>query len=121
MEYSQAYRLAQEIRNSEEYLTFHGLRDQVMADETTAALIREYRRLSVTLQMAAVSGQQADAETMQRFSGVSALLFANQQAAQYLLAEMRLQQTLADIFKILTEAADIARAAPVRASGSAFS
>ena len=107
MEYSQAHRLAQEIRQSEEYQTYHGLRDRVMADETTAALIREYKKLSIALQMTAMSGQQAPQEDMQRFSAISALLFANPEVSQYLLAEMRLQQALADIFKILTDAADI--------------
>lgn len=107
MEYSSAHRLAQDIRQSEEYLTYHGLKDTVMADETTAALIREYKKLQVTLQMAMMSGQQADSDDMQRFQGITSLLFSNQEVSQYLLAEMRLQQALADIFKIITEAANI--------------
>ena len=107
MDYSAAYKVAQEIRDSEEYRTYHDLKDSVMGDETTAALIREYRKLQVTLQMSAMSGQSADAEDVQRFSGISALLFAKPEVSQYLLAEMRLQQALADIFKIVTEAAEI--------------
>ena len=107
MDYSAAYKVAQEIRDSEEYRTYHALKDSVMGDETTAALIREYRKLQVTLQMSARSGQSADAEDMQRFSGISALLFSKPEVSQYLLAEMRLQQALADIFKIVTEAAEI--------------
>ena len=107
MEYSQAHRLAQTIRASEEYQTYHGLKDEVMGDATTAALVNEYKKLQVTLQMAAMSGQKASDEDMQRFQGIGALLFANQQVSAYLLAEMRLQQALADIFKIITEAADI--------------
>ena len=107
MEYSQAHRLAQEIKNSEEYRTYHELREQMMGDETVAALIREYKKLSVTIQMAAMSGRQAEGEDMQRFSGISALLFAKPELSQYRLAEMRLQQSLADIIRILTEAADI--------------
>ncbi len=107
MEYSQAHLLARDIRNSEEYRTYHELRDQVMGDETVAALIREYKKLSVSLQMAAMGGGQGSAEDMQRFSGISALLFAKPEVSQYLLAEMRLQQALADIFRIITEAADI--------------
>ena len=47
MEYSSAHRLAQDIRNSEEYRTYHALKETVNADETTAALLREYRKLSV--------------------------------------------------------------------------
>ena len=112
MDYSSTYRLAQDIRESEEYRTYHELKESVMADETTAALIREYRKLQVTLQMSAVSGQTADAEDMQRFSGISTLLFSKPEVSRFLLSEMRLQQTLADIFKILTEAADVDMTVP---------
>jgi cell fate (sporulation/competence/biofilm development) regulator YlbF (YheA/YmcA/DUF963 family) len=112
MDYSSTYRLAQDIRDSEEYRTYHDLKETVMADETTAALIKEYRKLQVTIQMAVMSGQQADSEDMQRFSGISALLFSKPEVSQYLLAEMRMQQAMADIFRILTEAADIDIALP---------
>ena len=107
MDYSTTYRLAQEIRDSEEYRTYHELKESVMSDETTAALIREYRKLQMKLQMAAAGGQTPDAEDMQRFSGISTLLFSKQEVSNYLLAEMRLQQALADIFRIVTEAADL--------------
>lgn len=107
MEYSTAIRLANEIKASEEYMTYHNLRKEVMGDDTVAALIKEYKKLQITLQMATMAGQQPDGDDMQRFSGISALLFAKPEVSQYLLAEMRLQQTMADIFKILTEAADL--------------
>ena len=107
MEYSAAHNLARAIRDSEEYQTYHRLKDEVMQDETTAALIREYRKLQVSLQVAAMSGQQPDSTDMQRFSGITTVLFAQAEVSQYLLAEMRLQQALADIFKIITDAADI--------------
>ena len=104
MEYSTAYRLADEIRRSEEYTTYHGLKDSVMADETVAALIREYRRMQTAMQMSMLSGSQADPEEMQRFNTLTALLFGKPEVSQFLLAEIRLQQTLADIMKIITEA-----------------
>ena len=104
MEYSTALRLADEIRKSEEYTTYHGLKDIVMADETQAALIREYRRLQTVIQMNMLAGQQNDPEEMQRFTALSTLLFSKQEVSQFLLSEVRLQQTLADIMKIITEA-----------------
>lgn len=107
MEYSNAHRLAQDIRQSEEYQTYHGLKDEVMSDETTAALIKEYKKLQVKLQMGAVAGTKPDDDDMQRFQGITALLFGNPTVSKYMLAEMRLQQALADIFKIVTEAANI--------------
>ena len=112
MDYSSTYKLAQDIRDSEEYRTYHELKESVTADETTAALIAEYRKLQITLQMSAVSGQSADAEEMQRFSGISTLLFSKQEVSQFLMAEMRLQQAMADIFKIVTEAADVEMSIP---------
>ena len=76
MQYDSAHRLASDIRQSEEYQTYHRLKDDVMADETVAALIREYKKLQLSLQMAAMSGQQPDTDDMQRFSGISALLLS---------------------------------------------
>ncbi len=107
MDYSSTYKLAQDIRDSEEYRTYHELKDSVMADETTAALIKEYRKLQMTIQMSVMGGRQADSEDTQRFSGISALLFSKPEVSQFLLSEIRLQQALADIFKIVTEAADM--------------
>ena len=112
MDYSSTYRLAQDIRDSEEYRTYHELKESVMSDETTAALIKEYRKLQMTIQMSAMSGKAASEEDMQRFSGISTLLFSKQEVSRYLLSEMQLQQALADIFKIVTEAADLEIAVP---------
>ena len=107
MDYSSTYRLAQDIRDSDEYRTYHELKKTVLSDETTAALVREYRKLQMTIQMAAISGKTADDEDMQRFSGISALLFSKPEVSRFLLSEMQLQQALSDIFKIVTEAADL--------------
>ena len=112
MDYSTTYRLAQEIRDSEEYKTYHDLKESVMAEETTAALIREYRKLQMTIQMSAMSGNAANEEDMQRFSGISTLLFSKPEVSRFLLSEMQLQQALSDIFKIVTEAADLDIAMP---------
>ncbi len=112
MDYSSTYRLAQDIRDSEEYKTYHELKESVMADETTAALVKEYRKLQLQIQMAAMGGGQADSEDMQRFSGISTLLFSKPEVSRFLLSEMQLQQALSDIFKIVTEAADLDIAIP---------
>ena len=112
MDYSAAYKVAQEIRDSEEYRTYHELKESVMSDETTAALVKEYRKLQMTIQMSVMSGNTAGEDDMQRFSGISALLFSKPEVSRFLLSEMQLQQALADIFKIVTEAADLDIAVP---------
>ena len=75
-----------------------------MADETQAALIREYRRTQMEIQMRAMSGQETSPEETQRFSALGGLLFSKPEVRDFLLAEMRLQQAMADIMKIVTEA-----------------
>ena len=107
MNYDAAHRLASEIRASEEYTAYHRLREEVMEDETQAALIKEYKKLQARIQMAALAVREPEGEDMTRFSGISSLLFTKPEVAQYLMSEMQLQQAMADIFKIITEAADI--------------
>ena len=51
MQYDKAHSLAAEIRQSSEWQEYHRLKDEVMTDETTAALIREYKKLQVYLQV----------------------------------------------------------------------
>ena len=40
MDYSSTYRLAQDIRDSDEYKTYHELKESVMSDETSAGPFR---------------------------------------------------------------------------------
>lgn len=106
MDMSNARRLAEDIRASEEYQRYHQLKEAI-GDETTMALLKEYRKLQVKLQVAAMGGPAADSEDMQRFQGIAGLLFSKPEVSQYLLAEMQLQQSLAEIFRLVTEAAGL--------------
>ena len=113
VEYSAAYRLAEEIKQSDEYRTYHQLKDTVMSDETQAALIREFQKLQVALQMNMITGRQNDPEEVSRFSALTTLLMSKQEISQYLMSEIQLQQTVADIMKIVTEAAGLDVQLPV--------
>ena len=53
------------------------------------------------------SGAFLPGEDMQRFQQLASLLYMNSDVQAYLMAEMQMQKTLADVFKILTEAAGI--------------
>lgn len=99
--------LAAAIRRSEEYLTYKQLKDDVMADATNQALLNEYQRLQTKLQMAAVMGADATEDDVQRFKQLSALLMMNASIAQYLLAQMRVQQMMSEVFQTVTQAAEL--------------
>lgn len=107
MQYSKAHELARDIRESEEYQTYFRLKETVFADDTNRTLLTEYKKMQTRLQMAAIAQSSGQEEEMQRFSQLTTLLFASQEVSAYLLAEMRLQQAMGDIFKILTDASGL--------------
>ncbi len=112
MDYSIAHSLARQIEDSEECREYKRLKDIVDQSETTRALLKEYKRLQVLLQVAAMNHSSMPSEDMNRFSQISSLLYAGTDTSAYLLAEMRLQQAMADIFGILTRAAGLSMELP---------
>lgn len=99
--------LAAAIRDSEEYRQYQALKDNVMTNEASRALLREYQRLQTKLQMAAVSGFDAAQEDVQRFQQLSSLLYMGGDTAQYLLAQMRVQQLTGEVFQSVAKAAGL--------------
>lgn len=106
--YDTAHHLAGEIKNSDECVRLRELRDRAYADNTNRVLLDEYKRLQIKLQMSMVGAAgQMPSEDMQRFQQLASLLYMNSDVQAYLMAEMQMQKTLADVFKILTEAAGV--------------
>lgn len=112
MDYSIAHSLANQIELSEECREYRRLKQIVDESDTTRALLKEYRRLQMMLQMSALNKSTLPTEDMNRFSQISSLLYAGTDTSAFLLAEMRLQQTMADIFGILTKAAGLSMDLP---------
>ena len=78
-----------------------------MAEEANRALLKEYQRTQTRLQMAAVAGREAAEEDVQRFNRLTPLLYMNGDVAQYLVAQMRLQQLTGEVFQRVTAAAEL--------------
>ena len=76
-------------------------------------LLKEYKKLQLQLQMSmtGAAGKMPD-EEMKRFQQLATLLYMNQDVQAYLLAEMQMQKTLADVFKILSDAAGLSLELP---------
>ncbi|MHC1785963.1 MAG: YlbF family regulator [Christensenellales bacterium] len=112
MNYDTAQQLVRQIEQSEECREYKRLKEIVEESDTTRALLKAYRRSQMMLQMASLGGSQMPQEEMTRFSQLSSLLYAGTDTSAYLLAEMRLQQMMADIFAMLTKAAGISMELP---------
>lgn len=112
MLYDAAHALARQIEQSEESREYRRLKAIIDESGTSSALIKEYHRLQVALQMAAAAHTQLPPEEVQRFSQLSSLLFAGSETSAFLMAELRLQQAMADVYRIITEASGLTMELP---------
>ncbi len=99
-----ARQLAQAIQESPEYREYSALKKEIDADPGIKALIQEYRRLQTSMQMRVLTGQSMEGDETQRFQSLNMLLFADSRTSGFLMAEMKLQRMMADIFETLTRA-----------------
>ncbi len=105
--YDEAHALARHLKETEEYREFIRLKQAAYEDSTNKTLLDEYKRLQFRMQAAAAGGSRPSDEDMQKFTRIASLLQLNDDARDYLLAEIRFQKLLADIYKILGEVAGI--------------
>lgn len=105
--YDQAHALVRALKESEEYREFQRLRDAAYADDTNRALLNEYKRLQFRMQGSIASGNPVDEDVAKRFQQIVALLQFNADASAFLVAQMRLERILADIYKMLGDVAGI--------------
>ena len=105
--YDQVHRLAKDLKETDEYRDYISMRDAAMDNETNRALIKEYKKLQFQLQVALTGGGQPNAADMERLQKISGVLQFSQEASAYLLAELRMQKLLGDIYKIIGEAVEL--------------
>ncbi len=105
--YDLAHQLARALKDSQEYAEYQRAKQTAMENPTQKALLEEYKHLQFQLQVAMAGGQSLSAEETERFTRIASLLQLSPEAQAYLLSELRFQQLVSDIFRILGEAADI--------------
>ncbi|MBQ9943666.1 MAG: YlbF family regulator [Clostridia bacterium] len=106
-------KLCEALQQTAEYRDYRQYKTEIDQDSAIQALVKEYKRLQMTVQMRMLSGQGMDDDDGRRFQQLSALLFADPRTSGYLLAEMRLQQMMAGIFEQITRAAGMDMPVPV--------
>ena len=99
--------LAQAIQESPEYREYSALKKEIDEDAGIKSLIQEYRKLQTAMQMRVLTGQGMEGDEAQRFQSLNMLLFADSRTSGFLMAEMKLQRMMAEIFETLTRAADM--------------
>ncbi len=99
--------LAQDIRESEEYRDFERQKELIASDDAINALLKEYTRMQMGIQLQAATGQAPDQDAVTRFNQLSALLYADSRTGAYLTAQIRLQKMAAEVLQVVGDAAGL--------------
>ena len=95
------------IKGTQVFQEYEELKTSVMADEVNRRLLDRFMRAQAALQMAAMAGHDPRSEDESEFERLSALLYQSPEVTDYLLAQMKVQQLVAQTLGRITEAAGI--------------
>ena len=95
------------LRNTETFQTYEELKKSVMADEVNRRLLDRFMRAQSALQMAAMAGSEPREEDTAEFEKLSALLYQSPEVTDFLLAQMKVQQLVAQTMSRITGEAGI--------------
>ncbi len=103
--YEQAHSLAAAIKASEEFKQYNEHKKVIEANPQLNDAINDLMKKQVELQAAQMMGQEMKPEDFQHIQQLSAILMQDPSAAQYLQCQMRFSIMMADVYKIIGDAA----------------
>ncbi len=92
-----ARELAEQIRRSREYEAYAAAKERALADEQTAALLKRFHRLQMTVQARRLAGGEGGAEE-EELKKLAELLQFSPDAADFLMAEYGLNRLLTNTY-----------------------
>lgn len=99
--YDAAHTLAHAIKDSEEFKKFRELEAEVKGNDSLKAMVEDFQKRQLELQAAQLQGIQPDEEKMNVLQELFSVLSKDPKAAEYFQAEMRFNQLMTDVSKIL--------------------
>ena len=105
--YDQAHQLAQAVKESEEFKQYEQYKKIVDENPQLKESINDLMNKQMELQAAQMMGHEVTQEDFQQIQQLSAILMQDPTAAQYMQCYMRFSMMMADVYKILGEAADL--------------
>ena len=102
--YDEAHSLARAIKESNEFIEFDKVRQEVNADKEVSEMIAEMQKLQLELQTAQISGTEPNADLMNRIQSLSTMMATKPLAAKFMQSEAAFSIMMNDVFKIIGEA-----------------
>ena len=102
--YDTANKLAQEIRDSEEYKLYKKRKDEIQNDSEKKQKVEEFEKLGYEVQLMAYTGEQKDEEKNKKLEEMYKTLVENKDIKEYFDLEVKFNIMIADVNKIIAEA-----------------
>ncbi|MCR4442396.1 MAG: YlbF family regulator [Peptococcaceae bacterium] len=107
MIYDKAHELARAIKFSPEYRQFKEAKEKVSQNPENIKILQDFHMKQLEIQTMQVMGKEIPPEKMQEYEKMGELLSYHPSVREFLQAEFRLAQVMADIQKILAEAVEL--------------
>lgn len=102
--YDTANRLAQEIKESEEYKLYKNRKDEIHNDPVKKQKVEEFEKLRYEVQLMTYTGETKDEEKNKKLEEMYATLVENKDIKEYFDLEVKFNIMIADVNKIIAEA-----------------
>ena len=99
--YDSAHQLAKGLRQSEEYQIFLAAKKQIDADSQAKKMVKDFLTKKLEIEYEVMTGKPEDKAKMENLQRMYEVLSANTVARDFLHAQMRFQQIMGDIYKII--------------------
>ncbi len=107
MVYDTVHKLAAELKNSAEFLEYKAAKEKAFVDETNAGLLKQFQKATLEMQAHMAAQTTPPDELKERHEKILSVLQLNPDCIAYLMAEYKLNATMGDIFRILSDSVDL--------------
>lgn len=101
--YDTANRLAQEIKQSEEYITYKTAKEAINLNYGLKTKLDEFEKARYEAQIIAIQTGKDDEEKLKHVQELYGQLIQNEEASKYFDAEVKFNVMIADVNKIIGE------------------
>ena len=105
--YDIAHELVRSLRETDQYKDYKEMSQKIRANEQISSMMDDFQQKSMEYQAKMMAGETPSDEDTAKLQQLSAIIMSDPLAASYIGAQMQLQTIIADIYRIIGEAADV--------------
>jgi len=102
--YDAAHKLANAIKDSEEFKEYKKAEAEIQKNESLNNMIKDFQTKSMEIQLKQMAGEELDKESTEKIQQLYGIVMQDPNAASFLQSNMRFSLMMKDVYEILGEA-----------------